>query len=150
MITIDLTGLAGLVGREIGTSDWMVVSQEQINAFADATGDHQWIHVDVARAAVETPFKSTIAHGFLTLSLLSALLRRTLTVNGSRMTINYGLNRVRFVSPVPAGARIRARVTLSAITAVEGGWQAAWSVTVEREHGDKPCLVAEWLVRYHG
>lgn len=150
MITIDLPQLAGLVGREIGTSDWMVVSQERINAFAEATGDEQWIHVDVARAAVETPFKSTIAHGFLTLSLLSALLRRTLTVNGSRMTINYGLNRVRFVSPVPAGARIRARVTLSAITAVEGGWQAAWSVTVEREHGDKPCLVAEWLVRYHG
>jgi acyl dehydratase len=149
MITVDLPGLVGRVGQELGTSDWMVVSQEQINAFADATSDHQWIHVDVARAAVETPFKSTIAHGFLTLSLLSTLLRSTVTVNGSRITINYGLNRVRFVSPVPAGARIRAQVALSAITAVEGGWQAAWAVTVEREHGDKPCLVAEWLVRYY-
>jgi acyl dehydratase len=149
MITIDLAGLADRVGQEIGTSDWMVVSQEQINTFADATDDHQWIHVDMARASIETPFKSTIAHGFLTLSLLSALLGRTVTVNGSRMAINYGLNRVRFVSPVPAGARIRAQVTLSAITAVEGGWQAAWTITVEREHGDKPCLVAEWLVRYY-
>jgi acyl dehydratase len=149
MITIDLAGLADRVGQGIGTSDWMVVSQEQINTFADATDDHQWIHVDMARASIETPFKSTIAHGFLTLSLLSALLGRTVTVNGSRMAINYGLNRVRFVSPVPAGARIRAQVTLSAITAVEGGWQAAWTITVEREHGDKPCLVAEWLVRYY-
>lgn len=149
MITIDLPGLVGLVGQEIGTSDWIVVSQEQINAFADATGDHQWIHVDAARAAIETPFKSTIAHGFLTLSLLSALLRRTVAVSGSRMSINYGLNKVRFVSPVPAGARIRAQVTLSAITRVDGGWQAAWTITVEREHGDKPCLVAEWLVRYY-
>ena len=149
MIAIELTGLVGLVGQEIGTSDWMVVSQPQINAFADATGDHQWIHVDVARAAVETPFKSTIAHGFLTLSLLSTLLSGTVAVNGSRMAINYGLNRVRFVSPVPAGARIRARATLSALTAAEGGWQAAWTIAVEREHGDKPCLVAEWLVRYY-
>ena len=149
MITIDLAGLADRVGQDIGTSDWMVLSQQQINTFADATDDHQWIHVDVARAAIETPFTSTIAHGFLTLSLLSTLLRRTVAVNGSRMAINYGLNRVRFVSPVPAGARIRAQVTLSAITAVEGGWQAAWAITVEREHGDKPCLVAEWLVRYY-
>ncbi len=149
MITIDLAGLPDRVGQHIGTSDWMVVSQEQINTFADATGDHQWIHVDVARAAVETPFTSTIAHGFLTLSLLSALLQRSVTVNGLRMAINYGLNRVRFVSPVPAGARIRAQVALSAVTAVEGGWQAGWAITVEREHGDKPCLVAEWLVRYY-
>ena len=150
MITINLAGLADRAGQEIGTSDWMSVSQVQITAFADATGDHQWIHVDVARAAAETPFKSTIAHGFLTLSLLSALLGRTVTVTGLRMAINYGLNRVRFVSPVPAGARIRARIALSAVTAVEGGWQAAWAITVEREHGDKPCLVAEWLVRYYG
>ena len=149
MITIDLAGLADRVGQDIGTSDWMVLSQQQINTFADATDDHQWIHVDVTRAAMETPFKSTIAHGFLTLSLLSTLLRRTVTVNGLRMAINYGLNRVRFVSPVPAGARIRAQVTLSAITAVDGGWQATWTITVEREHGDKPCLVAEWLVRYY-
>jgi acyl dehydratase len=150
MTTIALSALADHVGQEVGTSDWLVVSQQQINTFADATGDHQWIHVDVARAAAETPFKSTIAHGFLTLSLLSALLRSTVAVDGLRMAINYGLNRVRFVSPVPAGARIRGRVTLGAVAAVEGGVQATWAITVEREHGgDKPCLVAEWLVRYY-
>jgi acyl dehydratase len=149
MTTIALTALADHVGQEVGTSDWLVVSQPQINTFADATGDHQWIHVDVARATAETPFKSTIAHGFLTLSLLSALLRGTVTVDGLRMAINYGLNRVRFVSPVPAGARIRGRVTLGGVAAVEGGVQATWGITVEREHGDKPCLVAEWLVRYY-
>ena len=149
MTTIALSALADHVGKEVGTSDWLVVSQQQINTFADATGDHQWIHVDVARAAAETPFKSTIAHGFLTLSLLSALLRSTVAVDGLRMAINYGLNRVRFVSPVPAGARIRGRVTLGAVAPVEGGVQATWGITVEREHGDKPCLVAEWLVRYY-
>jgi acyl dehydratase len=149
MTTIEFAQLSTHAGGEIGTSDWLVVSQEQINTFADATGDHQWIHVDVARATAETPFKSTIAHGFLTLSLLSTLLRSTVTVDGLRMAINYGLNRVRFVSPVPAGSRIRARVTLSNVGTVEGGVQATWAITVEREHGDKPCLVAEWLVRYY-
>ena len=149
MTAIDLSQLAGHVGQELGVSDWMVVSQSQINTFADATGDHQWIHVDEARAAAETPSKSTIAHGFLTLSLLSALLRGTITVDGLRMAINYGLNRVRFVSPVPAGARIRARVTLAGVTPIDGGVQAAWAITVERDQQDKPCLVAEWLVRYY-
>ena len=149
MTTIAFAQLSTHAGREIGTSDWMVVSQEHINTFADATGDHQWIHVDVARAAAETSFKSTIAHGFLTLSLLSTLVRGTVTVDGLRMAINYGLNRVRFVSPVPAGSRVRARVTLASVTAVEGGLQVTWDITVEREHGDKPCLVAEWLVRYY-
>jgi acyl dehydratase len=149
MTTIALPRLADHVGQELGVSDWMAVSQSQINTFADATGDHQWIHVDEARAAAETPFKSTIAHGFLTLSLLSALLRGTITVHGLRMAINYGLNRVRFVSPVPAGARIRARVTLASVTPIDGGVQAAWTIAVEREHQEKPCLVAEWLVRYY-
>ena len=149
MTTIAVSALADHVGQEVGTSDWLVVSQQQIDTFADATGDHQWIHVDVARATAETPFKSTIAHGFLTLSLLSALLRSTVAVDGLRMAINYGLNRVRFVSPVPAGARIRGRVTLGAVAPVEGGVQATWGITVERERGDKPCLVAEWLVRYY-
>ena len=149
MTTIAVAALADHVGQEVGTSDWLVVSQQQIDTFADATGDHQWIHVDIARATAETPFKSTIAHGFLTLSLLSALLRSTVAVDGLRMAINYGLNRVRFVSPVPAGARIRGRVTLGAVAPVEGGVQATWGITVEREHGDKPCLVAEWLVRYY-
>jgi acyl dehydratase len=149
MTTIAFSQLAAHAGREIGVSDWLAVSQEQINTFADATGDHEWIHIDVARAAAETPFKSTIAHGFLTLSLVSALVRSTVTVDGLRMAINYGLNRVRFVSPVPAGSRVRARVTMASVTAVDGGVQVTWAITVEREHGEKPCLVAEWLVRYY-
>jgi len=149
MTTIALSRLAEHVGQDLGVSDWVTISQAQINTFADATGDHQWIHVDIARATAETPFKSTIAHGFLTLSLLSTLLRHTITVDGLRMAINYGLNRVRFVSPVPAGARVRARVVLASVTPVDGGVQAAWAITVEREQQDKPCLVAEWLVRYY-
>ena len=149
MTTIALSRLAEHVGQDLGVSDWVTISQAQINTFADATGDHQWIHVDIARATAETPFKSTIAHGFLTLSLLSTLLRHTITVDGLRMALNYGLNRVRFVSPVPAGARVRARVVLASVTPVDGGVQAAWAITVEREQQDKPCLVAEWLVRYY-
>jgi acyl dehydratase len=149
MIAIPIARLAEHAGSEVGTSAWITVSQAQIDAFADATGDRQWIHVDVARAAAETPFKSTIAHGFLTLSLLSTLVRQTVTIEGLRMAINYGLNRVRFVSPVPAGANIRARITLAAITPVDGGLQATWAITVERDQHDKPCLVAEWLVRYY-
>ena len=110
MTVIDLSQLGGLVGREVAISDWLVITQDRINAFADATGDHQWIHVDSGRAQAETPFGATIAHGFLTLSLLSALLRDAVTVEGPRMTLNYGLNRVRFVSPVTvrfASARAR-------------------------------------------
>ncbi len=150
MITIpDLARLGELVGQEVGTSDWVAVTQERITAFADATGDHQWIHVDPDRAAADTPFGSTIAHGFLTLSLISALMRNAISIGGLRMTLNYGLNRVRFVSPVPAGARIRAILSLGALAGVDGGAQATWNVTVERENTEKPCLVAEWLVRYY-
>ncbi len=144
-----LADLRDLTGQEIGTSDWIAIDQQRINAFADATGDHQWIHVDVERARRETPFGATIAHGFLTLSLVSALMRQTVAIDGLRMTINYGLNRVRFVSPVPAGSRVRARVALGAVGDVKDGTQAAWTITVEREGGDKPCVVAEWLVRYY-
>jgi len=150
MIAIpDLARLRALAGRDIGASDWIVVTQERIRAFADATDDHQWIHVDADRAATDTPFGSSIAHGFLTLSLLSAQMRNALSIGGLRMTLNYGLNRVRFVSPVPAGARIRAVIALGSVTDVDGGAQAAWNITVEREGADKPCLVAEWLVRYY-
>lgn len=141
--------LGPLVGQEVGVSEWMTISQERINAFAEATGDHQWIHVDVARAAREAPDGVTIAHGFLTLALVSALLRDTLTVNGVRMTINYGLNRVRFVSPVPAGARVRARITLAHLQDSGDSVQATWLVTVERDGGRKPSVVAEWIVRYY-
>jgi acyl dehydratase len=143
-----LAELRARAGQEIGTSDWLVIDQSRIDAFADATGDHQWIHVDAERAARDTPFGATIAHGFLTLSMVSALMRNILAVGGLRMTINYGLNRVRFVSPVPSGSRVRARVALGAVEDVKDGTQATWHVTVEREGADKPALVVEWLVRY--
>jgi acyl dehydratase len=145
----SIAQLAEYVGREVATSDWLEVSQERINQFAEATEDRQWIHVDPERAARESPFKETIAHGFLTLSLLSELGKRAMLVAGVRMGINYGLNRVRFVSPLPAGSRIRGRFTLAAVEEIKGGVQATWSVTVEREGSEKPSCVAEWLVRYY-
>ena len=141
--------LRSLTGREVAVSDWFEVTQDRINLFADATGDHQWIHVDVERAKAESPYGATIAHGFLTLSLLSVLARHAISVGGVRMGINYGLNRVRFVSPVPAGARIRGRFTLAILEEIKGGVQLTWNVAVEREGSDKPCCVAEWLVRYY-
>ena len=150
MTVVNLTQLRELVGQEVATSDWLVVSQDRIDAFADATDDHQWIHVDAQRAKTETPFGTTIAHGFLTLSLLSVLMRGALNVEGLRMTLNYGLNRVRFVSPVPCGSRIRARIALSKLEDIRASTQATWTVTVEREGGDKPAIVAEWIVRYYG
>ena len=145
----SLTELETYVGREVAVSDWFEVNQERINLFADATEDHQWIHIDPERAARESPFKETIAHGFLTLSLLTKLGKRAMSVGGVRMGINYGLNRVRFVSPVPAGSRIRGRFTLAAVETISDGMQAIWKVTVERDGSDKPCCVAEWLVRYY-
>jgi len=141
-----LDELRSLTGQEIGVSDWIEVSQDMINRFADLTGDHQWIHVDVERARRETPFQSTIAHGFLTVSLLSELSRRTIEVRGDyKMRINYGFNKLRFVSPVPAGSKIRARFAPQKVTDNEVTWQ----VTVEVEGRDKPALVAEWLGRYY-
>ena len=145
----NIAALANYAGKEVGISDWLEVSQERIDQFAEASGDRQWIHLDRERAERETPFKTTIAHGFLTLSLLSALARLAISVGGVRMGINYGLNRVRFVSPVPAGARIRGRFTLANLEEIKGGVQSTWNVTVEREGSDKPCCVAEWLVRYY-
>ena len=144
----SVAGLAELVGREVGLSEWLEVSQGRIEQFAEATEDRQWIHTDPERAARESPFGTTIAHGFLTLSLLSELGRTTMSVGGVRMGINYGLNRVRFVSPVPAGSRVRGRFTLAAAKEFEGGLEVTWKVTVEREGGERPCCVAEWLVRY--
>jgi acyl dehydratase len=148
VITLDVTTLRELVGQEVAISDWREITQADINAFADATGDHQWIHVDRQRAA-DSPFKTTIAHGFLTLSLISTLIRNAVQFGGLRMAINYGANRIRFVSPVPSGSRIRGRFTIAAVEDVSGGVQVAWQATVEREGGDKPALVAEWLVRYY-
>jgi acyl dehydratase len=150
MTVVDLEQFAGLVGREVATSDWLVITQARIDAFASATDDHQWIHVDVARAKTDAPFGETIAHGFLTLSLLSPLLRNAIKVEGLRMTLNYGLNRVRFVSPVPSGARIRARIALGKVDDIGDSTQATWNITIERDGGEKPCVVAEWVVRYYG
>ncbi len=141
-----LDELRSLIGREAGVSDWMEVSQDLIDRFADVTGDHQWIHVDVERARRDTPFHSTIAHGFLTVSLLSELSRRTIDVRGDfKMRINYGFNRLRFVSPVPSGSKIRARFVPQKVTDNEVTWQ----VTVEIEGQEKPALVAEWLGRFY-
>lgn len=150
MVTVSSTAaLKALVGQTLGPSDWLVVSQQQIDTFAEATGDRQWIHVDTQRAATDSPYGTTIAHGFLTLSLVSALVRAIVAFDGLRMAINYGLNRVRFVAAVPAGSRIRASLVLDDVTDVADGVQATWQVTVEREGQSKPCLVAEWLVRYY-
>ena len=149
MLTLDVRTLRDRIGQEIAVGEWFEISQARINQFADATGDHQWIHVDEARAAVESPFRATIAHGFLTLSLMSTFIRDALRFTGLRLAINYGLNRVRFVSPVPSGARVRARITAGAFEEVNKGYQVIWRVTVEREGATKPCCVAEWIVRYY-
>src|SRR5690348_645767 len=134
------------VGKEVVVTDWVAVSQERIDAFAAATGDDQWIHVDRERAAKESPYRTTVAHGFLTLSLLPCAMRE-IEIRGARMGINYGLNRVRFTGPVPADSRVRARFLLSSAEEIEGGVQAVWSVTVERDGEAKPVLVAEWITR---
>lgn len=148
MTEIDVRRLHDWIGREL-VSDWIQIEQTQIDQFADATGDHQWIHVDRTRAAEESPSKTTIAHGFLTLSLISSLLRQAVRFSGQRMAINYGVNRVRFVSPVPSGARLRGRFTLASVEDRDESLQATWQATVEREGGEKPACVAEWIVRYY-
>ena len=145
----DIAKLRERIGQEVAASDWIAVTQERIDRFASATEDEQWIHIDPARAARESPFKTTIAHGFLTLSLVSALSRRAMSFSRIRMAVNYGMNRVRFMSPVPAGSRIRGRFVPVAVDEVGGGIQVTWAVTIEREHGEKPCCLAEWIVRYH-
>ena len=130
-------------------SDWMTVSQEQIQKFADATCDPQWIHVDPARAERESPFGGTIAHGFLTLSLVGALLRKTEAFDDFRMSVNYGLNRVRFTAPLLSGSRIRGRFVAASVEEKDNAVKVVWSVTVEREESSTPCCVAEWIVLYY-
>jgi acyl dehydratase len=138
--------LQGLVGQEIGTSEWITVTQERIQLFADATNDHQWIHVDPERAKAG-PFGTTIAHGFFTLSLLPEMSASAFSVNGTRMGVNYGLNKVRFPAPVPSGSRLRGRFTLIGYEPLEGGAQLTVEVTMEREGSDKPVCVAESVGR---
>lgn len=142
--------IQSLAGEEVGISDWIEVSQDRITQFADATDDHQWIHLDAARAATESPYGTPIAHGFLSLSLLPALGRQVVRYDDAfRMTINYGLNRVRFPSAVRAGTRVRGRFRLASAVEFEGGVQLCWDVTVEAEGSAKPCVVAEWLTRVY-
>ena len=147
--TTTMGELAGLQGQELGSSDWYEVTQEAVNLFADATGDHQWIHVDVERAKKESPFGGPIAHGYLTLSLLVPLLAQVLTVSDAVMGVNYGLNKVRFPSPVPVGSKVRASASLKEVTEFAGGLQYSLTVTVEREGSDKPVCVAEPVYRVY-
>jgi acyl dehydratase len=148
--TLNLDQLKSLVGREAGASNWITIDQRDIDAFADITGDRQWIHTDPERAKIESRFGRTIAHGFLTLSLLSRLSHDAIQVSGDfGMRINYGLNKVRFPAPVIEGSRIRARFTVQAVEDIEGGQQVVWLVTVELEGSTKPALAAEWVIRYY-
>ena len=141
--------LADHVGREVAVSPWIEIGQERIDAFARAIEDFQWIHVDTARAR-SSPFGGTIAHGFLTLSLLSHLSEMTFSFSERKMGVNYGLNRVRFTAPVPSGARVRARFTLAGYEPIDGnGVQVTWNTTVEIEGAPKPALVAEWIGRHY-
>jgi acyl dehydratase len=141
-----MSAFTELVGRELGPTDWLEVEQERIDTFARATDDPQWIHVDPVRAA-EGPFGTTIAHGYLTLSLCVPLMSRTLGLTGYRMGINYGVNKVRFPAPLPSGSRIRGRFTVQSVDEVEGGEQGVVLATIEREGSDKPVCVAELVVR---
>jgi acyl dehydratase len=142
--------LKELVGREIGVTEWFRVAQERIALFAEATEDRQWIHLDQARASEESPYGTTIAHGFLTLSLISHFLEAAIQIqSGVRLAVNYGLNRVRFPAAVRADSRIRARVVLLALKELSDSVEATYSVTIEREQSEKPACVAEWIVRYY-
>ena len=147
--TVNLRELESRVGQEVGVSPWVEISQARIDQFAEATGDFQWIHVDPKRAK-DSPFGTTIAHGFLTLSMLPKLSESTFEFSDRKMGVNYGLNRVRFTSPVRSGSRVRARFTLAKYEPMDGnGVQVTWNTTVEIEGADKPALVAEWIGRHY-
>ena len=149
MSDITIRSLENRVGQEVAVSPWLEISQERIDTFAKAINDPQWIHVDRERAKT-SPFGGTIAHGFLTLSLLSHLSESTFSFSDRKMGVNYGLNRVRFTSPVPSGSRVRARFTLAKFEKIEGnGVQVTWNTVVEIEGKDKPALVAEWIGRHY-
>ena len=146
---ISIPELEHRVGEEVAVSPWVEISQERIDTFAKAIDDPQWIHVDRSRAK-HSPFGTTIAHGFLTLSLLSHLSERTFSFSDRKMGVNYGLNRVRFTAPVPSGSRVRARFTLKKFERLaDGGIQVMWNTVIEREGSDKPVLIAEWLGRHY-
>lgn len=146
----EIAGVAGLrqlTGQHVALSRWFEITQQRVDTFADATEDHQWIHVDAERSERESPFGATVAHGFLTLSLLPAMLGSALHLAGIRMAVNYGLNKVRFPAPVPVGSRLRARLDIIAVEDAQQGAQVTWAVTIEREGDSKPVCVAEFLMR---
>ncbi|MGH9135525.1 MAG: MaoC family dehydratase [Acidimicrobiales bacterium] len=150
MLTVNgIEGLRQLVGQHIGWSEYREITQETVNQFADATGDHQWIHVDVERATRESPFGGPIAHGYLTLSLAPYFLPRMWRVEGFRLGVNYGCDKVRFPSPVPVGAKLRCGATVDAVDDIPGGVQAKLTLTLECDGADKPSCVAEVLYRYY-
>jgi acyl dehydratase len=150
LVVEKMVSLKEFAGREIGVTDWFKLTQERINQFAEATEDRQWIHIDRERAQRASPYGSTIAHGFLTLSLASYFMKQAIQFRGGmRMAVNYGLNRVRFPSPVRAGSNIRARFGLVSLEESADAFQAVFSVTMEVESSEKPCCVAEWVVRYY-
>ena len=148
-VIAGIEALRALAGQEVACSEWVEIDQGRVDLFADATMDRQWIHTDPVRAR-QSPFGGTIAHGYLTLSLLPALLERSLRIEGEAVYLNYGLDKLRFPSPLPVGSRIRARFTLAGVTDVAGGVQVAWHAVVEREGGDKPVCVAALLYRRYG
>ena len=148
--TTTLAELPSYKGKELGVSDWIEVPQESVNLFAEATGDHQWIHVDVERAKAESPFGGPIAHGYLTLSLLIPMWSQVLTVTDTTMAVNYGLNKVRFPAPVPVGSKVRLTATLSDVEEIKGGYQLTVAAVIEREGGDKPVCIAEPVFRFLG
>lgn len=145
----SLEALSAWVGKEVACSDWLMIDQARVQRFADATGDQQWIHTDPLRAQRDSPYKTTIAHGYLTLSLLPHLTESCLRIDGVGMTVNYGLDRVRLPAPVRVGQRVRARLVLDRLEPVVDGLQAHWTATVELENGDKPACVARLLARYY-
>ncbi|MDY6941822.1 MAG: MaoC family dehydratase [Pseudomonadota bacterium] len=144
-----LDDLKALLGQEVGVSDWVDVTQKRINLFAEATEDHQWIHTDPQRAAEESPYGGTIAHGYLTISLTPALIDQIVEIRGAKMGVNYGLNKLRFSAPVPAGSRIRVRVKLVGVREIAGAIRTVTQLTVEREGASKPCCTAETLSLYY-
>ena len=147
--TTTLAELPSYKGQELGTSDWFEVTQDRVDLFADATDDHQWIHVDVERAKAESPFGGPVGHGYLTLSLLIPMWSQVLTVTDTTMAVNYGLNKVRFPAPVPVGSRIRLTATLADVEEVTGGYQLTVAGVIEREGGDKPVCIAEPVFRLY-
>ena len=150
LVVVNPQSLRELVGRELEVTEWFVVLQDRIALFAEATEDRQWIHLDRARASEESPYGTTIAHGFLTLSLISHFLKSAIQIqSGLRFAVNYGLNRVRFPAAVHADSRIRARVALLALKELTDCVEATYGVTIEREQSEKPACVAEWIVRYY-